>query len=199
MTVISVCDTSGVTGKAIIGLLLCATAFAAPQQSGLEFAKDGSLHFPRDYRTWVYLTSGFDMSYRPGMQMGEEHLFDNVFVNPEAYRVFQATGTWPDKTTLVLEERNARAKGSINQTGNFQGQVAGVEVHVKDEARFPGGWGFFSFDGDKPATMIPATASCYSCHEQHGAVDTTFVQFYPTLLPTANEKHTLSPSYLKEH
>jgi hypothetical protein len=74
-----------------------------------------------------------------------------------------------------------------------------VEVHVKDEARFPGGWGFFSFDGDKPATMIPATASCYSCHEQHGAVDTTFVQFYPTLLPTANEKHTLSPSYLKEH
>jgi hypothetical protein len=47
--------------------------------------------------------------------------------------------------------------------------------------------------------MIPATASCYSCHEQHGAVDTTFVQFYPTLLPIAIEKHTLSPSYLKEH
>jgi hypothetical protein len=127
-----VCDTAGVTGKGILGMLVCATAFAAPQQSGLDFAKDGSLHFPHDYRTWVYLTSGFDMSYRPGMQMGDEHIFDNVFVNPEAYRVFQATGTWPDKTMLVLEERNARAKGSINQTGNFQGGVAGVEVHVKD-------------------------------------------------------------------
>jgi hypothetical protein len=193
------CDTSGVTGKVMIGLLLCATAFAAPPQSGLDFGKDGTLHLPRDYRSWVYLTSGFDMSYQPAMQMGDEHLFDNVFVNPEAYRVFQATGTWPDKTMLVLEERHARAKGSINQTGNFQGSVAGVEVHVKDEARFPGSWAFFSFDGDKPATMIPATASCYSCHEEHGAVDTTFVQFYPTLLPIATEKHTLAPSFAKEH
>jgi hypothetical protein len=183
----------------MIGLLLCTTAFAAPPQSGLDFAKDGSLHFPRDYRNWVYLTSGFDMSYQPAMQMGDEHLFDNVFVNPEAYRVFQATGTWPDKTMLVLEERNARSRGSINQTGNFQGGVAGVEVHVKDEVRFPGNWAFFSFNGDKPATMIPATASCYSCHEQHGAVDTTFVQFYPTLLPIAIEKHTLALTYAKEH
>jgi aspartate oxidase len=29
-------------------------------------------------------------------------------------------------------------------------------------------------------------------------VDTTFVQFYPTLLPIAKEKQTLSASYLKE-
>jgi aspartate oxidase len=30
------------------------------------------------------------------------------------------------------------------------------------------------------------------------AADTTFVQFYPTLLPIAEEKQTLSASYLKE-
>jgi hypothetical protein len=29
-------------------------------------------------------------------------------------------------------------------------------------------------------------------------VDTTFVQFYPTLLPIAKAKRTLSASYLKE-
>jgi hypothetical protein len=29
-------------------------------------------------------------------------------------------------------------------------------------------------------------------------VDTTFVQFYPTLLPVAQKKGTLSPGYLKE-
>ena len=40
--------------------------------------------------------------------------------------------------------------------------------------------------------QIPISASCYSCHEQHGAVDTTFVQFYPTLLTVAKEKETLS-------
>jgi hypothetical protein len=46
--------------------------------------------------------------------------------------------------------------------------------------------------------MIPTTADCYSCHAEHAAVDTTFVQFYPTLLPIAENKRTLSPSYLKE-
>jgi len=38
---------------------------------------------------------------------------------------------------------------------------------------------------------------CYSCHEQHGAVDTTFVQSYPTLLNIAKRKNTLNPAYLK--
>jgi hypothetical protein len=46
--------------------------------------------------------------------------------------------------------------------------------------------------------MVPTEAACYSCHSQHAAVDTTFVQFYPTLLPIASSKGTLSPSYLKE-
>jgi hypothetical protein len=31
-----------------------------------------------------------------------------MIVNPEAYRSFLATGTWPDKTVLVLEARKAR-------------------------------------------------------------------------------------------
>jgi hypothetical protein len=46
--------------------------------------------------------------------------------------------------------------------------------------------------------MIPTTADCYSCHAAHGAVDTTFVQFYPTLLPIAKSKGTLSAGYQKE-
>ena len=36
------------------------------------------------------------MSYNPAMQMGNHHMFDNVFVNPEAYKAFVETGTWPD-------------------------------------------------------------------------------------------------------
>ncbi len=39
---------------------------------------------------------------------------------------------------------------------------------------------------------------CHSCHAQHAAVDTTFVQFYPTLLPIATAKHTLAAPYLKQ-
>jgi hypothetical protein len=70
-------------------------------------------------------------------------------------------------------------------------------VHVKD-ARFSGGWAFFGLDESKPTKQIPKEAACYSCHEQHAAVDTTFVQFYPTLLEIAKKKGTVAPGYLKE-
>ena len=164
----------------------------------LEYTADAQLKLPEHYREWVYLTSGFDMSYNPaGMEMGH-HMFDNVFVNPEAYKAFVETGTWPDKTVLVLESRLAAGKGSINQKGNYQSDIMGIEVHVKDEARFPGKWAFFGFGDRKTGQLMPATAICYSCHATHGAVDNTFVQFYPTLLPIAKSKATLNPAYVKE-
>jgi hypothetical protein len=164
-----------------------------------QYTSDGQLKMPENYREWIYLSSGFDMSYSKAAMSGmEHHTFDNVFVNPAAYKAFVKTGTWPDKTMLVLEVRGAEGRGSINQKGNYQSTVMGLEVHVKDEARFPGKWAFFGFDDDKTAKMIPATADCYSCHAAHAAVDTTFVQFYPSLLPIAKSKQTLSAAYLKE-
>jgi hypothetical protein len=170
-----------------------------PPSAGPEYTNDGQLKFPERYREWVYLTSGFDMSYNPAAQMAGHHVFDNVFVNPEAYKAFVDTGIWPDKSMLVLEARGAEGKGSINQQGNYQGtEVMGLEVHVKDQARFPGKWAFFGFDDAKTAKMVPLTADCYSCHAAHAAVDTTFVQFYPTLLPIAKSKGTLTGSYQKE-
>jgi Cytochrome P460 len=173
--------------------------FQTTPVSSPEFTSDGQMKLPENYRSWVYLTTGFDMSYNPALMNMDHHMFDNVFVNPEAYKAFVETGTWPDKTVMVLEARRAEGKGSINQKGNFQGtEVMGLEVHVKDEARFPGKWAFFGFDEGKTAKMVPTTASCYSCHSEHAAVDTTFVQFYPTLLPIAKAKGTLSAAYQKE-
>ena len=126
-------------------------------------------------------------------------MFDNVFVNPQAYKAFTETGTWPDKTMLVLEVRMAATNGSINKSGHFQtADLMDREVHVKDEARFPGKWAFFGFDDNDTAKMVPKEAACYSCHEHHGAVDTTFVQYYPTLIGIAKSKATLSAQYLKD-
>jgi hypothetical protein len=159
------------------------------------------MKLPENYREWVYLSTGLDMSYSPAAQAAgaDHHMFDNVFVNPSSYKAFKETGTWPDKTVLVLEVRGAQSKGSINQRGNYQtDNRMGLEVHVKDEAKFPGKWAFFGFDDSKLGDMVPTSASCYSCHADHGAVDTTFVQFYPTLLPIAKAKGTLSAGYVKE-
>jgi hypothetical protein len=180
-------------------VLLAAFLFwFAPNAEVPQYTSDGQLQRPEHYREWVYVTSGFDMSYDPSMQTGDHHMFDNVFVNPAAYQAFLKTGTWPDHTTFVLEVRDARGKGSINQRGNYQGALGGLEVHVKDEARFPGKWAFFEFGDRKTGKLFPPSADCYSCHSDHGAVDTTFVQFYPTLLPIAVGKGTLSSAYQKD-
>src|SRR3546814_19288352 len=96
-----------------------------------------------------------------------------------------------------MEIRGAGSKASINKRGKFQTtEVMGFEAHVKDAARFEGGWAFFGLNADNPGAEITHTAACYGCHVQHGAVDNTFVQFYPTLLPLATAKGTLSAGYV---
>ncbi len=175
---------------------------SAATEPGAAYDKNGDMLPPASYREWVYLTSGIDMSYtaKTGGMDGQS-MFDNVFVDSAAWRSFQQTGTWPDKTVMVLEVRGAKSRGSINLSGHYQGtDVMGVEVHVKDEARFPGKWAFYEFDSlNTNGKLVPQGASCYSCHAAHGAVDTTFVQFYPTLLPIAQKKNTMSEAYLKEN
>jgi hypothetical protein len=184
--------------------LLCLTSFAdageAPSvhlaEDGPLYQADGKLEFPSAYREWVYLSSGFDMSYRLSASP-DHHMFGNVFVNPSAYRSFQKTGVWPSKTVLVLEFRGGDGKASLVKGGQYQtGDLMGIEVHVKDDDRFAGNWAFFEFDEQVPAMMVPRSADCYSCHATHGAVDTTFVQFYPTLLEIATTRQTLERSDL---
>lgn len=170
---------------------LAAPAAAPPDPPAPQYTQDGRLKFPDTYREWIYLSSGLDMSYRERGGMAGHSMFDNVFANPAAYREFMKTGTWPDGTLLVMEVRGATVKGSINQSGQFQsGDALGVEVHVKDTKRFGGGWAFFAFGGSEPAPQIPVAADCYACHRDHGLVDTTFVQFYPTLLSVAKQHGT---------
>jgi hypothetical protein len=156
---------------------------------GSVLGRDGSpaktIPLPENYREWVWLSSGLGMSYSASSENPNPR-FDNVFASPEAYKAFKVTGTWPAKTTLMLEIRNSASNSSINKAGHFQAERTDVEAHVKNES---GQWAFYSFgNGGKTGTLIPKQADCYSCHEQHGAVDTTFVQFYPTLLEIAKAK-----------
>jgi len=169
---------------------------SAPTDDAPAYTSDGDLRAPANYREWIYLTSGLDMSYTTGNAAADHSMFDNVFVNPPAYRGFLAKGTWPDKTMLILEVRAAQNPISINKRGHTQGaELMGLEMHVKDH----GIWRFYDLsDGSKVAKLIKRPASCYTCHEAHAAVDTTFVQFYPTLLPLATAKKTLSANYLKD-
>jgi hypothetical protein len=167
--------------RVIILALLVATMSLAQ-----EYTKDGEMALPKNYREWVFLSSGIGMTYA-STASGNPN-FENVFVNPAAYQAFLKTGTWPDKTVMILEIRKSDSKVSINKDGRVQTDVAAIEAHVKDSAR--GGWAFYGFGRNETAKLIPRTADCYSCHQQSGAVDTTFVQFYPTLIEAAKKKGT---------
>jgi hypothetical protein len=180
------------------GLTVTAASQAEPATPAVAYTPDGKLLYPKDYRTWIYLSSGMDMAYTEAPGMADHHMFDNVFVNREAYAVYEKTGTWPDKTIFVLEARMGQGRGSINKKGLFQGEAMGREAHVKDTARFKSGWAFFPLESEAPSTALPQTSQCNVCHEQHGAVDTTFVQFYPTLMPKAQAMKTLAAAYLAD-
>ena len=161
-----------------------------------RYSAGGELALPADYREWVFLSSGLGMTYEPPAARDGDNspAFTNVFVNPAAYRSFLAKGVWPDKTMLVLEVRASASKGSINQGGSYQGGVLAIEAEVKDRGKFPGnGWAFFAFGTSNSGSMLPRGRDCYSCHRDHGAVDNTFVQFYPVLLGIAKQKGTVRP------
>ncbi len=155
----------------------------ADRNSAARYSKDGKLALP-DYRQWVFLASGLGMSYTPVAEQNPNPSFENVFVNPAAYQAFLKTGTWPDKTVLILEIRHSDTKVSINKDGRVQTDLARIEAHVKDASR--GGWVFYAFAaGAQEGDLFPRTQNCYSCHGLNGAVDTTFVQFYPPLIEAA--------------
>jgi len=182
-----------VCGFALAGVSLVFFSRAAGQTqiTAPQFTAEGKLVRPEGYRKWVYVSSGYGMSYSQspdGMQM-----FTNVFVTPAAYDYFVANGKWPDKTMFVLEVYGSTSRGSINKHGSYQTGFAGLDVEVKDEKRFADRWAYFNFDGAAKAASAdsPSKNDCWKCHEQNAAVEHSFVQFYPELLKIARAKGTI--------
>lgn len=151
---------------------------------GPQFAEGNRLIRPEGYHEWVFVGSSLGMGYDESLYNKAPN-FTNIYVNPEAYRQFAAAGTFPDKTVFVLEEVSAGSRSSINKRGQFEEQILGIEAAVKDEKRFSEKWAYFNFIGPGGKRLAQAEPfpkqACWSCHNQHGAVDNVFVQFYPVL------------------
>ena len=184
--------------SAALALVVTAAAIAsepAPASEGPRYTPSGELLRPKNYREWALIGTGVGMLYGPARDKvpSGNRAFTNVFVNPASYRAFLETGAWPDKTLFVLEIRRSESVNHAKEGANglFQGDIIGIEAEVKDEARFPGKWAFFDLSMDEAAgTLIPTSASCYSCHAQNAAVENTFTQFYPVLRDVAKQKGT---------
>jgi hypothetical protein len=182
-----------VCGSALAMVCLAFFSRAAQQPQGVapQFTAEGKLLRPKGYRKWVFVSSGYGMSYSQtpdGIQM-----FTNVFVTPTAYDYFVVNGKWPDKTMFVLEIYGSTSRGSINKHGSYQTDFAGLDVEVKDAARFPDKWAYFNFSeiAKTASADTPSKNACWKCHEQNAAVEHSFVQFYPELLKIARAKGTI--------
>jgi hypothetical protein len=172
----------GITLAACLMVLHAATTDVSHPEP--RYDKSGHLLRPEGYREWVFLSAGLGMSYSP--QAGGHQMFTNVFVPQWAYKTFVDTGKWPDKTTFVVEERDSQTKGSINKVGNFQTDLMGMGVEVKDSS-LPDKWAYFNFDESNQSAQANPRQGCFQCHEDHAAVEHSFVQFYPTLKPVARK------------
>jgi hypothetical protein len=168
--------------------LLCCTVLLSaspPDAAEPRFTAQNELLRPEGYREWIFLSSSLGMTYDEGKGASQHPNFHNIFINPAAYRAFRESGRFPENTILMLEIMSSASGSSINRQGHTQGEFRSLEAAVKNSARFPEGWAYFSFRGPDGKLKGQAAAfpkkDCWSCHNEHGQIDNVFTQFYPTL------------------
>src|SRR5262245_42637313 len=157
----------------------------APAKPAAQFEGKDTLLRPEGYREWVFVGSSLGLRYEEGKKRPGPLEYKNVYIDPAAYRAYRETGTFPQGTVLVLETATAEEKKEPGLRGSFPKQVNGLSAAVKDRARSPDGWAYFSCsDGPgktKPRARPAKKAACYDCHREKGGEDNVFTQFYPVL------------------
>src|SRR6266542_4176228 len=106
----------------VMPLLMLFSAVSISQEKMVQpkFGEDNQLLRPAGYREWMFVGSSLGMGYTEGQANANRPAnFHNIYVQPEAYKEFAATGRFPDKTTLVMEVLAPGANASINKQGQF--------------------------------------------------------------------------------
>ena len=154
-----------------------ATADSAP---GPRYAADGRLLRPDGVDRWILVGASMGQGYRDATEAGPG-MFHRVYLEPSAYDHFLRTGRFREGTMLALVIRQPERRVPPSRTGWTEGELAAIEVSVKDRSRFDGGWAYFDFGrSPEPAEAFPSER-CTACHSRHAALDNVFIQFYPQL------------------
>lgn len=168
-------------------------AMAQDDDWGPKWTADGELELPKGYHEWVFLGSPLTPHALNGgnAPFPEYH---NVYVHPQAFRAYRATGEWPEGTIMLKELQlllnGDSADGSsveVSGRGYFPGKRNGIDISVKDSKRFAdtNGWGFFNFGHHAPPYQATAAAApldaCAGCHIAN-ADEMVFSKFYKPIL-----------------
>ncbi|MCB1886028.1 MAG: cytochrome P460 family protein [Rhodocyclaceae bacterium] len=179
---------------ATIALGYATTSQAQMQASGPQWTADGQLVLPTGYHQWVFLGSPLTPHALNDGKAGFPE-YHNVYVHPVAFAAYQRTGRWPEGTILLKElqltlDGRASDGSRVEASGRgfFPGARNGIDIAVKDTARFKdtNGWGFFNFGHHAPPYAKTAAAApkaaCAGCHAQNATADMVFSKFYAPIL-----------------
>ena len=162
-----------------------------------EYSPEGLLVRPKGWESWVLAGTSIGLTYneRAPTPAGEPPgFFLNVYIQPWAYEEFMETVAFPEGSMFVLAGSQPQDRANPALGGFYSGELALLEVHVKNENAHASGWGFYDFVGDEDTGEIqPADAECYSCHRDEAGYDNVFVQFYPTMREKLISEGLLSP------
>ena len=168
----------------VLAALSAAVMWAVPPRAeGPCYSPEGELLLPAGVERWVAVGSSVGLGYSEVEAGNSIEMFHTVLMEPAAYAAYRGAERFPDGTMLALVVREPAARAAPARGGRVAGRLAGVELAVKDTARFAGGWAYFGFGRSRPGT--PARPfpreRCAACHARHAARDNVFVQFYPLL------------------
>jgi len=168
-------------------------AFAAPASSPLpsplpagepavrpQYNLDGALRRPADVDRWIVVGTSLGLGYSDATEDGPG-MFHRVYLEPTAYDHYRETGRFRDGTMLALVIRRPSRRVPPSRAGWTEGELAAVEMAVKDSARFDGAWAYFDFGRAATRARALPASRCQACHAEHAAKDNVFLQFYPTL------------------
>ena len=132
-------STAIATGLLTVGV---AAAEGSANIGAATFNTQGELVLPEGFREWVFIGAPLTPH---GLNNGKAGFpeYHHVYVNPDAFAVYQRTGEFPDGTViakeLVLLQKGDFKDGSKNAPsgrGFFAGEFQGMDVMVKDSARY---------------------------------------------------------------
>lgn len=145
--------------KILIIMIVAMLSFSCNKNGEYEqityFTMQGDeLKRPTDYRKWVFVgtpTTPNDMNN--GKAPFPE--FHNVYIDPQSYKEWKATGKWREGTIFVKELVSVGTKSAASGNGYFMGDFIGLEATIKSKKHFPsepGNWAYFSFTNPEGKT-----------------------------------------------
>jgi hypothetical protein len=167
--------------------------------------KGGDIKRPSDQfvrQQWVHLGSWAIPDVKGASGAG----IHDVYTERWVLKAFNDTHQWPDGAVLVKQvhaiNNGSRATGPV---AYWEGQTGVWFVMVKDNKnRFPKdprwgeGWGWALFKADKPDKNLSTTwkgtglNNCFGCHLPAKNTDWTYLEGYPVLDLTAEQKNNAS-------